>query len=334
MTLPKISIVTPSFNQARFLERTLRSVLEQGYPNLEYIVIDGGSTDGSVEILRRYADRLAWWESAPDGGQSNALNKGFARATGEVLGWLNSDDVYCPGALAQAGRRFAANRALDVFYGGLYLIDAEDRLLDAHWAGPCDLRYTFHVGLDIHQQALFWRRELMDRIGGIDEAMHFSMDVDLIVRLLLHGRTERTRDYLGSFRVHDEAKTATIEALSKEENRIIQTRYRDQVPLAVPPAFARWNRAALSARRIAAVLAEAPAAYWAFKLGRRLGLPVPASWLYSRERPGTAERLLGPRGRRAPARRLGPPGGGAAPGPRGGREGAGARARGRGRGAR
>ncbi len=279
MTLPKISIVTPSFNQARFLERTLRSVLSQEYPNLEYIVIDGGSTDGSVEILRRYGDRLAYWVSEPDGGQSNALNKGFARATGEVLGWLNSDDVYCPGALWQAGRRFAEERALEVLYGGLYLIDAEDGLLDAHWAGPCDVRYTFHVGLDIHQQALFWRRSLHERIGPIDETMHFSMDVDLIVRLLLEGRTGRTRDFLGSFRVHDEAKTATIEALSKAENRIIHERYAERVPLAVPRRLARWNRAALAARRIAAVLAEAPAGYWGFKIGRRLGLPVPAAWL-------------------------------------------------------
>ncbi|MFN0084286.1 MAG: glycosyltransferase family 2 protein [Blastocatellia bacterium] len=283
-SLPKISIITPSFNQARFLERTICSVLDQGYPNLEHIVIDGGSTDGSVEILRRYADRLAYWVSEPDGGQSHALNKGFARATGEIFGWLNSDDVYCPGALAQAGRRFAEDRALDLFYGGLYLIDAEDRLLDAHWAGPCNPRYTLHVGLDIHQQALFWRRELMDRVGGIDETMNFSMDVDLIMRLLLHGRAARTRDYLGMFRVHDEAKTATIEALSKAENRIIHERYRGRVPLAVPRALARWNRAALSARRVAAVLAEAPAAYWAFKIGRRLGLPVPAAWLLPRGR--------------------------------------------------
>jgi glycosyltransferase involved in cell wall biosynthesis len=101
--LPRISLVTPSFNQAEFLEATLRSVLDQGYPNLEYIVVDGGSTDGSTAILERYADRLAWWVSEPDRGHGHALNKGFARATGEILGWINSDDLLLPGASSSAG---------------------------------------------------------------------------------------------------------------------------------------------------------------------------------------------------------------------------------------
>ena len=157
--------------------------------------------DGSVEILRRYEDRLAWWVSEPDRGQSHALNKGFARATGEIVGWLNSDDLYCPGALRQVGERFAAAPEIDVFYGGLYLIDEADELVDAHWAGPCDPRYTFFVGMDIHQQALFWRRALMTRVGPIDEAMRFSMDLDFVVRLLLEGRVGRTREYLGMFQI-------------------------------------------------------------------------------------------------------------------------------------
>jgi glycosyltransferase involved in cell wall biosynthesis len=199
---PKISIVTPSFNQAGFLERTIRSVLDQNYPNLEYIIVDGGSTDGSLEIIRRYEDRLAWWCSEPDGGQSDALNKGFGRATGEIVGWLNSDDLYCPGALHQVGRYLDCHPEVDALHGSLYIIDGEDRLLDAYWSGPFGMAqatYIFHVGLNFHQQTLFWRRELMGRAGMIDRTLNFSMDRDFIIRLLVHGRLQHCAGILGHF---------------------------------------------------------------------------------------------------------------------------------------
>ena len=276
-TWPRISVITPSFNQAPFLERTLRSVLDQNYPNLEFIVIDGGSSDGSVEILKKYESQLAYWVSERDQGQSHALNKGFARATGEIVGWLNSDDLYSPDTLAYVGKWFAEHPQHDLFYGGLYLIDGDDRIQNAVWAGTDDPRYTFRVSLDVHQQSLFWRRELMERAGMIDESLRFSMDLDFIIRLLLHGRAGRTRRYLGMFRLHDAAKTATIVEQSWRENELIYERYRDQIPL--PPMPARLNKFWLRSQRILKVLLDAPPSYFAFKVGRRLGLPAPTSWL-------------------------------------------------------
>lgn len=276
---PRISIITPSFNQAGFLERTLCSVLDQNYPNLEYIVIDGGSTDGSVEIIKKYEDRLAYWVSEPDGGQSQALNKGFERATGEVIGWLNSDDLYHSGTLLHVGEWFAEHPQHNVFYGGLSLIDSQDCVHDAVWAGTNDPRYTFWVGLDVHQQSLFWRRELMDQIGMIDETMRFSMDLDFIVRLLLHGRAGRTRRYLGMFRLHEDAKTATMVEQSWYENRIIRDRYCHQLPL--PKMSAALSKLWLRTQRVGKVLFDAPPLYFAFKLGRRIGLTPPVSWLGS-----------------------------------------------------
>lgn len=269
---PRISVITPSFNQVAFLERTLRSVLDQNYPNLEYIVIDGGSTDGSVDVLKKYESRLAYWVSEKDRGQSHALNKGFERATGEIIGWLNSDDLYCPGALFHVGEWFAAHPKDDVHYGGLYLVDKDDRVTDAHWAATPDARYTYFVGMDVHQQSLFWRRDLMKRVGTIDESFRFSMDLDFVLRLMLNGRVSRTKRYLGMFREHEAAKTSTIVDICLRENQVIFERYRDLFPSR--PGLKQW----LSLRRTCSVALEAPL-YFAFKVGQRLKLPVPIDWL-------------------------------------------------------
>ena len=278
---PRISIVTPSFNQARYLERTIRSVLDQNYPNLEYIIVDGGSSDGSVEIIRRYADRISWWCSEPDGGQSDALNKGFRRATGEIVGWLNSDDLYSPTTLHRVGDHFRSHPATRVLHGSLHIIDADDRLIDAFWAGPFGRfqpQYIFHVGLNFHQQTLFWRRELMESAGMIDPGLRFSMDRDFIIRLLIQTRFATLRGYLGSFRVHDEAKSSTIIEVSTAEDRLIRERYEPLFPPLVPGSH-RLNRLVLRLLRLSGLIADAPMGYLAYRLGRKLGLPVPLDWL-------------------------------------------------------
>lgn len=276
---PKISIVTPSYNQSRFLEQTIRSVLDQGYPNLEYIIIDGGSTDGSVEIIKRYERHLSYWNSSPDNGQADALNKGFALASGEVIGWINSDDLYCPTTLWQAGEWFNAHPEHDLFYGGLLLINGQDRIVDALWAGPPHLAYTYFVSLDIHQQALFWRRSLMNKVGLLDTDMRFSMDFDFILRLLLNGNAGRTKNYLGMFRLHQEAKTARLLEICVQENRVIKTRYESRFTPLV--GHSGLNRKLLRIKRWLTLLADAPYSYLAFKIGRRLHLNVPISWINS-----------------------------------------------------
>jgi len=181
---PKVSIVTPSFNQGRFLEQTIRSVLDQGYPNLEYIIIDGGSNDESVEIIRKYEDRLAYWVSEPDRGQADALNKGFARATGDILAWINSDDFYYPGAIAAAVAAFESNPGLGLVYGrGNRVDETANTICEFADTRAFDLEALVH-GVDyILQPSTFMRRQALHEAGPLDRDMHYAFDWDLWIRL-------------------------------------------------------------------------------------------------------------------------------------------------------
>ncbi len=172
---PLVSIVTPSYQQARFLEATLRSVLEQDYPNIEYLVVDGASTDGSVEIIRRYADRLAWWISEKDSGQSEAINKGLRRARGEFVGWLNSDDIYLPGAVSAAVTVFQSHPQAGLVYGDAWAIDAHGKpfnLMRARQYTLADLM-AFNI---ICQPAAFMRRSVLEATGYLNPAYQLLMD--------------------------------------------------------------------------------------------------------------------------------------------------------------
>ncbi len=181
-TQPLVSVVTPSYNQAAFLAHTLRSVLGQDYPRVEYIVVDGGSTDGSVEVLRRYAPRLAWWVSEPDAGQADALRKGFARARGDILAWLNSDDMYAPGAIAAAVRALQAHPRAGWVVGDALSIDAAGRPFHHHHGGPWALPalMTLHI---LPQPAVFFRRAAYEQAGGVDPSFRFLMDHHLWLRM-------------------------------------------------------------------------------------------------------------------------------------------------------
>src|SRR5512136_340290 len=185
---PRITVVTPSFNQASFIEQTIHSVLTQGYPNLEYIVMDGGSTDGTVDILRKYEKHLIW-TSGKDGGQSDALNKGFRRASGEILAYINSDDVYAPGALLKAGGFFASHPQACWLTGRCRNIDAEGReirkLIKVYKSFWMLFRsYKVLLAIDyISQPATFWRREVIQQVGPFDEKLHLTMDYDYSLRV-------------------------------------------------------------------------------------------------------------------------------------------------------
>jgi glycosyltransferase involved in cell wall biosynthesis len=216
---PAISIVTPSYNQAVFLERTIRSVLAQGYPRLEYIVQDGGSTDGTVDILRHHAASLVHWESAPDRGQAHALNKGFRHATGDILAYLNSDDLLIPGALAKVARFFAVHPEVDVVYSHRLIVDSDDREI-GRWILPAHDNAVLAWQDFIPQETLFWRRRLWERVGGcMDESFQFALDWDLLLRFRDAGaRFVRLPCFLGAFRVHPEQKTsARFEELYEPE---------------------------------------------------------------------------------------------------------------------
>ncbi len=179
---PKLSIVTPSWNQGPFVEETLRSVLLQGYPNLEYVVIDGGSTDETPAILRKYEPWLTYWVSEPDQGQSDAINKGFARATGELLGWLNSDDVYERDALPFVANYFATTPECGLLYGNGWHVDESGKKTHrCRWIRSYD-RDLFLTLNFILQPAAFWRRTVWERAGQLDVALHWAMDWEWLIR--------------------------------------------------------------------------------------------------------------------------------------------------------
>lgn len=206
--MTRVTVVTPSFNQAPYLEQTIRSVLDQDHPDLEYIIIDGGSTDGSADIIRRYQDRLAWWVTEPDRGQTDAINKGFARATGEILAWLNSDDTYEPGAVREAAEFLAANPEIGMVYGEANFIDAEGRVIGRFNARQTDYDRLMRGAVYIPQQAAFFRRSIWKQVGPLDPDFYFAMDYDLWVRIARIARLQ----YLpgrtwANFRLHSLAKT-------------------------------------------------------------------------------------------------------------------------------
>jgi len=205
---PVVSIVTPSFNHGRFLERTLRSVLDQEYPHLEYIVQDGGSRDETTSILERYYDRLHRAVSVRDGGQTSALNLGFVHASGEILAYLNSDDLLLPGALNYVVRYFQDHPDVDLVYGHRIFVDSADREI-GRWVLPPHSDSMLVWADYVPQETMFWRRRIWDRVGArFDESFSFAMDWDVLLRFRQAGaRMVRLPRYLGAFRVHDEQKS-------------------------------------------------------------------------------------------------------------------------------
>ncbi len=246
MTL--VSIVTPSYNQAAYLEQTLRSVLDQGYPELEYLVVDGGSTDGSVEIIRRYADRLAWWTSEKDSGQAEAINKGMQRARGEIVAWLNSDDIYLPGALAGAMQAFAAHPQAVMVYGDTRAIDAQGQVLNVLHYRQLSLEDLLCYQI-IGQPAVFMRRAAYQTAGGLDRSYHFMLDHQLWIKIALQGEIVYVDKEWAAARYHPQAKNrAQATGFAREAYRLLDWA---QAEPALQPALRRvGSRARAAAERV------------------------------------------------------------------------------------
>ncbi len=191
VAVPRISITTPSYNQAPYLEETIRSVLLQNYCDLEYFVIDGGSTDGSVDIIRKYESWLTGWISEPDDGQSAAINKGWRRSSGELIAWLNSDDAYEPGALFKIATFAVGNPDVELMYGDCWIVDQEGRPVRMAPADSFDLARLLADDWIIPQQSAFVRRTVYDDLGGVDESLHYVMDWEYWLRIALAGRRIR-----------------------------------------------------------------------------------------------------------------------------------------------
>lgn len=206
-----ISVVTPSYNQGHFIKQTLDSVLCQDYRNVEHIIMDGGSTDDTLAVLQAYGDPRLTWKSERDNGQSDAINKGLRQAKGDILAYLNSDDVYLPGTLDHVAAYFEAHPDIDVLYGSCYTIDAAgQRIEPAYHAKPINVRQFLTKRFKLPQQAAFWRRHVTEQIGFFDESLHYRMDFDYWLRMLIAGlKFAPCAEFLAEFRVHDSSKTVS-----------------------------------------------------------------------------------------------------------------------------
>jgi glycosyltransferase involved in cell wall biosynthesis len=223
---PLVSIITPSFNQGKYLKATISSVLSQDYPNIEYFIIDGGSTDESLSIIKKYASRLAGWVSEKDHGQTDAINKGFKFATGSILAWLNSDDTYQPGAVRQAVDYLSRTPEVGLVYGDANFINETGTVIGRFPAAQTDFARLKRGYVHIPQQSAFWRAELWRQVGPLDPTFYFAMDYDLWVRLARISRFQYLPGHVwANFRLHSSGKSVVADNRCWPE--MLKVHYRD-----------------------------------------------------------------------------------------------------------
>jgi len=246
MTL--VSVITPSYNQAAFLRQTLCSVLDQNYPELEYLVVDGGSSDGSIEIIKEHADRIAWWVSEPDAGQADAINKGLAHAHGEIVAWLNSDDYYLPGAICAAVRVFEANPEVVLVYGNMQAVDETDGLINVLTYDQLTLEDLLCFQI-IGQPAAFMRRSAVEAVGELNTHLHLLLDHQLWIKLARLDRILHVDQTWAAARYHAAAKNrAHAELFGQEAFQILEWVAQD--PQLAPVLRRVMRRAHASAHRV------------------------------------------------------------------------------------
>src|SRR5688572_11522933 len=212
MNFPKISIIVPSYNQGRYLDETLVSIIHQGYPNLELFIVDGGSTDNSVEIIKKYNDKINWWVSEKDRGQSHAINKGLQKVTGDIFTWINSDDVLMPGSLDKVAGHFSSfSPDVGVIFGGTILFK-EQKEIQTSWGYPDPSVERYLAGMAFSQPSAFISKKYFDKAGiHVSERLHYGMDYDVFCRLACICRFVPVKDVLSKYRLHDASKSVAEE---------------------------------------------------------------------------------------------------------------------------
>lgn len=256
---PRISIITPSFNQARYLERTIVSIHNQGYPNLEHIIIDGGSMDESVRIIERYENVLQYWHSQPDKGQCDAINLGASHVTGRYMTWINSDDLLLPGALHRVASLIRQFPETDIIYGNQVEIDREDRVTKRVFTIDFDIRdFLYEINIIINQQSAFWKTDLFRRIGGLNDCP-YAMDYDMFYRMYRTGmKYHRTPDFLSAFRIYPDSLTGSGRVGSSRKDTvdgIFRDAFERERNLMDRTVFRYWYKAGRFAREPRAMLA-------------------------------------------------------------------------------
>ena len=227
--LPLVSIVTPSFNQARYIEATIQSVLSQDYPRIEYLIVDGGSSDGTVEIIKKYDRRqkhgISWWVSEPDRGQTDAINKGFGGAQGEILAWLNSDDTYEPGAVSAAVTYLLEHPQVGMVYGDCNFINENGQMIGKFGSAQTNYHLLRQGYVHIPQQTMFFRAAWWKQVGPLDPSFYFAMDYDLWTRLAARTELKYVPQTWANFRLHTTGKTIAADDRCWPE--MIRVHYRD-----------------------------------------------------------------------------------------------------------
>ncbi len=223
---PTISVIIPSFNQGRFIEETIRSILLQGYPRIEIIIIDGGSKDETVDIIKKYERWISYWVSEPDKGQSDALNKGISRATGEYIGWQNSDDIYLPNAFSTLIMPLIDSSKYQLAFGNLVIIDEHGNFIREQRFTKFSTICLMFEGWNISNQSAIWRKSLQDRIGLFNNKYNYEMDLDFFLRAAMFGDFKFIHKQIGCLRVHPQAKTQHIFAPTDViEGDLIRAKY-------------------------------------------------------------------------------------------------------------
>lgn len=246
-TLPKISVVVPSFNQAKYLELTLRSILDQQYPELELIVIDGGSKDESPEIIRKYAQHMKFWCSEPDGGHPEGIIKGFSHATGEILYFLNSDDLLEQNTLREVGKYFSGHPEVDVVYGDALWIDTDGNALRQQKEIPFNRFIWFYTYNYVPCMSTFYRRAIYDKVGGINKTFRLALDADLWIRFSdAHAKIKHVKRQWSRMRFYPEQRNRRLRVQSDLEDMAIRSRYwKNHV---IPPNYYLRRKIAICVR--------------------------------------------------------------------------------------
>lgn len=239
---PKLTVVTPSYNQVEYLERTILSVLNQNYPNLEYFIIDGGSTDGSVDLIKKYESYLAGWVSEKDRGQTDAINKGFRMATGDYVAFQNSDDTFAPNAFSRVADAWRQTPDTDVFFGDMYITDEQDVILEELRAPAFCVECQIYEGMQVFNQSLFIKRDRLTQFGLLDENLRFVIDYEIVARLGVQPgmRFRHVDGFWGGFRVQPNAKSSTISTVGLTEHQLVKEKYRPRLRSSMGEVF--WQR--------------------------------------------------------------------------------------------